>query len=460
MQYPPGRAVDFAVPGKPNLEARVTLRRMVRRLWSQLGQRPRLAASVIYCVTTCVYLLTMRDEHFRQHTPYNHFALLAQSWLDHRLDLGGPPPPYAEGNDFAHYNGLWYIVFPPTPALLILPWVAMAGSAVRTLDGLFFAMIAGLAPAGLFLALDKLRRERYLHCGVPLVMALVGLYAFGTVYFFIAVQGTVWFAAHVVAAIGVAFFLYCAIAAHHPLGAGLALSLAVGARPTLIGLVLFFLIEWWRVAQRADATGAKRFDTRALAAFLCPLMLTLGLLGWLNWVRFGNPFEFGYRYLVIAWQARIEKWGLFGYHYLARNLGVMLTSLPYLTHGRNGWLPQINGHGLALWCTTPLFLWLLYPRKKSPLASGLYWALGAVAIPPLLYQNTGWVQFGQRFSSDYSSILILLLALGGYTWSHWMRSCWVVSVAVNLFGALTFERARWSRFYFVEPTQRVIYQPD
>lgn len=436
-----------------------TLRRMVRPSWSHLGQRPRLTACVIYCVTTCVYLLTMRSEHLRQHTPYNHFALVAQAWLEHRLDLGGPPPLYANGNDFALYQGRWFVVFPPAPALLILPWVAMAGAAVRTLDGLFFAIIAGLAPAGMFLALDRLRRERYVNCGSPLVMALVALHAFGTVYFFIVVQGTVWFAAHVVAGIGVAFFLYCAIAARYPFGAGLALSLAIASRPTLMGLVLFFLIEWWRVAQRSNA-AARHFDYRRLVAFLGPLLLTLGLLGWLNRARFGDPFEFGYRYLVIVWQTRIEKWGLFGYHYLARNLGVMLTNMPYLTHGRDGWQLQINAHGLALWCTTPLFLWLLYPRAKSSLSSGLYWSLGAVAIPPLLYQNTGWVQFGQRFSSDYTPILILLLALGGYRWNRWMKSAWVVSVAVNLFGALTFERAGWSRFYFVEPTQRIIYQPD
>lgn len=432
---------------------------MVRRLWRQLGQRPQLSAGVIYCVTTCVYLLTMRSEHFWQHTPYNHFALLAQGWLEQRLDLGGPPPLYATGNDFAQYQGRWFVVFPPAPALLLMPWVAMAGAATSTLDGLFFALLAGLAPAGLFLALERLRREQYLRCGSRLVVALVALHAFGTVYFFIAVQGTVWFAAHVVAAVGVAFFLYCAIAARHPFGAGLALSVAIGARPMLLGLALFFLFECRRVGRLSNAGGAW-FDKRSLAAFAGPPMLALGVLGWLNWARFGNPLEFGYRYLAIVWQARIEKWGLFDYHYLARNLGVMLTSLPYVERGPHGWLLQINGHGLALWCTTPLFLWLLYPRVKSSLATGMYWALGAVAIPPLLYQNTGWVQFGQRFTSDYSPLLILLLALGGYTWTRWMKLLWGVSVAVNLFGALTFERAGCSRFYFVERTQRIIYQPD
>jgi hypothetical protein len=34
------------------------------------------------------------------------------------------------------------------------------------------------------------------------------------------------------------------------------------------------------------------------------------------------------------------------------------------------------------------------------------------------------------------------------------------SVIVNFFGALTFGRPEHARFYAVEPTQRVLYQPD
>ena len=33
-------------------------------------------------------------------------------------------------------------------------------------------------------------------------------------------------------------------------------------------------------------------------------------------------------------------------------------------------------------------------------------------------------------------------------------------VAVNGFGALTFQRAGFERFYFLERTQRVLHQPD
>ena len=79
-------------------------------------------------------------------------------------------------------------------------------------------------------------------------------------------------------------------------------------------------------------------------------------------------FEFGYRFLAIAWRGRVEKWGLFDYHYLARNLGVVFTSLPFVSPRE---VPrfQINPHGLALWFTTPAYFWLLWPRQDRAATS-------------------------------------------------------------------------------------------
>src|SRR5581483_7025267 len=108
---------------------------------------------------------------------------------------------------------------------------------------------------------------------------------------------------------------------------------------------------------------------------------------------------------------RIDKWGLFSVHYLARNLSVVLAGLPFTKVPGTPF--QINAHGLALWITSPFYLWCLWPRRTG----GLFWATlvttACVAAPDLLYQNTGWIQFGYRFSNDFAPFLIVLLALGG-----------------------------------------------
>jgi hypothetical protein len=171
---------------------------MKSRLRSDTRTR-RVAIGVgIYLLVTVVLLLCAAPSTLREHTPYNHFALLAESWLNGRLDLAGGPPSYTGHNDFAQYNDRWFVVFPAFPALLILPLVYFAGSAEAVRDGQFFIWLAGIGPAVLFLALEKLRRSgRSLH-SVSTNVVLSLLFAFGTVYFFSAVQGTVWFAAHVV----------------------------------------------------------------------------------------------------------------------------------------------------------------------------------------------------------------------------------------------------------------------
>ncbi|WP_437517148.1 hypothetical protein [Sorangium sp. So ce1099] len=417
------------------------------------SRRARIALA-LYALVTLVYALSSSREIFSAHTPYNHYALLAEAWLHGRLDLGGPPPAYAGGNDFAVLGDRYYVSFPPFPAVLIAPLVKLAGSAERVRDGQFFLAFAGVGPAVLFLALEKLSASRRSRRTEAENVALALLFAFGSVYWFSAVQGTVWFAAHVVGVALACIYLYCALDAAHPIAAGLALGLGFATRTPLGFAAPLFLYEAIRGAGRSDP----RALLRRLALFAAPAALVLSALLWHNHARFGDAAEFGHRYLHIAWRARIEKWGLFSYHYLPRNLAVVLTSLPYAQV--QGAPFQINAHGLALWVTTPIYAWALWPRRTPP----VFWALAAtaaaVALPSLFYQNSGWIQFGYRFSNDFAPFLFAMIAVGSRRFGVPFYALGAAAIAVNGFGALTFQRAGFERFYFLERTQRVLHQPD
>ncbi|MGK3993819.1 hypothetical protein [Sorangium sp. So ce1024] len=416
------------------------------------GRRATIALA-IYALVTLVYAVSSPRAIFAAHTPYNHYALLAEAWLHGRLDLGGPPPAYAGGNDFAVFGGRTFISFPPFPAVLIAPLVQLAGGAERVRDGQFFLAFAGVGPAVLFLALERLSASRRSRRTQAENAALSLLFALGSVYWFSAVQGTVWFAAHVVGVALACVYLYCALDAAHPLAAGLAIGLGFATRTPLGFAAPLFLYEALR-AGRPDA----RAVARRLALFAAPAALVLAALLWHNHARFGDATEFGHRYLHIAWRARIEKWGLFSYHYLPRNLAVVLTSLPY-THVQGAPF-QINVHGLALWLTTPIYAWAIWPRRTPP----VFWALAAtacaVALPSLFYQNSGWVQFGYRFSNDFAPFLFAMIAVGGRRFGVPFYALGAAAIVVNGFGALTFQRAGFERFYFLERTQRVLHQPD
>ena len=173
---------------------------MIRLDPGSRSRRLALALAVWACCTL-VYLavdFAVAPRRLTAHTPFNHFALLADAWLHGSLALPGQPPAYTEMNDFAQWRGAWFISFPAFPAVLLVPLVKFAGSPENVRDGQFWVWLAGVGPAVLFLVLEKLRRSGHATTSERAHLGLAGLFAFGTVYFFTAEQGTVWFAAHVV----------------------------------------------------------------------------------------------------------------------------------------------------------------------------------------------------------------------------------------------------------------------
>jgi hypothetical protein len=448
------------------------------RSWLEPGRRSRriLFALGIYVACLVVFALIAGDR-MATHTPYNHFAHLADAWLHGRHDLRGGAPGYAGNNDFAVFEGKTFISFPPFPAMLMLPIVAIAGSPENFRDAQFIVWLAGIGPAVLFLVLEKLRRTARTTRTEAENLQLALLFAFGTVYFFTAVQGTVWFAAHVVGIGLAAMFVLYALDAERPIVAGLLLGCMFLTRTTTLLLGVFFVFELIRVAYTrrsleplpAEGTLGERikktFDgvdwgwfTKRMVLFALPVAGALLLASWMNYQRFHDPrpWAFGHEYLTVGWQVRIRRWGLFSYHFLPRNLGVMLASLPWrfppgevVAAARPPFV--ISGHGLALWFTTPFYFWLLRPQK----ATYLTWAAAFAALGPLvmnlLYQNSGWFQFGYRFSNDYAVMLFVMLAIGVRRMGRvfWIAAVW--AIAWNLVGAVTFEREKYGALYSHDP---------
>jgi hypothetical protein len=445
--------------------------------------------AVIFAIAAIVYVVTLGDRAL-QPSPDGHYPQLAKSWLHGQLHVVGDEPPGR--NDWACYDTVdegpcppnqwnfpasqqdryrWYVSFPPLPGAVMLPFVAAEG--VDIPDRLIWAILAGLAPALMFVVLRRLRETGRSGRGLRDDLMLTALFAFGSVYFFTAVQGTVWFAAHVLACILLFLYALWAFDARRPVLAGAALGLAFLCRPTTILLAIFFGIEALRVS-RAD--GASEPDGEAIwyrravqwlrgvswvpvlrrvALFSAPVLLVLAVAMWMNVARFDDPLEFGHSYLQIKWRGRIERWGLFNYHYLGRNLAVFLASLPWLSAAAP--YVKISRHGLALWFTTPNLLLALWPRRTTATMVGLWLAVAPVALMNLMYQNSGWIQFGYRFALDYLPLVFLVLALGRRRFGAGFVVAMIFAVVVNTFGAVTFDRM-W-QFYDNDPTQKVIFQP-
>jgi len=427
----------------------------------------------IFVVFAGVYCATAAGRLLRP-TPNNHYVHLAHAWLRGRLDIGAAPPGT---NDWACFDTIaqrpcpagrysfsgpdaeryhWYVSFPPLPAVILLPVVAIFG--LDTWDALFWALFAGFSPALLFVVLRSLRESAQSGRSQREDLLLTALFAVGSVYYFVAVQGTVWFAAHVVAVAFICLYVLCSIGAARPVLAGIALGLAFLCRPTTLLLAPFFVFQAIVVAKDAarPSPDPERRLLPILSMFVLPLALLIAAAIWHNTARFGDPFEFGHRFLQIRWRTRIETWGLFSTRYLPRNLTVFFLSVPWILESSP--FIRISRHGLALWFTTPNLCWSLFPKSIDATVVSLWAAVLPTAVCTLLYQNTGWVQFGYRFSLDYLPLLFVLVALSGRRFGLAFLGCATFAILVNTFGAVTFDR--YPQFYDTDPTQRVIFQSD
>lgn len=444
-------------------------------------------ALILYLVCVAVYAL-FAWERLPVHSPDNHFSYLADSYLHGTLAVRCNPseaargqcPPGGGGNDWARYGQRWYVVFPSFPAVLYMPAVALFGRDFP--NRIYDVLLAGIAPTLFYLLLERLRREGRSSRTWKENLLFSVLFAFGTVYFFSAVQGSVWFTAHIVACALIVGYLWFALDARGPFLAGLFLGLGIHTRADLVYAAPLFLLEVLRVHRRRDLESVpskvlrarivawlRGIDwpraIRATILFAVPVAVAIGISLLLNQLRFGDPTEVGYRYLQIRWRDRIERWGLFNYHYLSRNLAVMLASLPWLT--REPPYVIVSLHGLALWVTTPHYLELMRLRRRpgDGYTPFLAWSAVVIALAVLLYQNSGWVQFGYRFSNDFALFVLVLLAVNGRKIGRAWMAALVVAIVVNAFGALTFGRefqigSRRFSFYDNDYSQQRYFQPD
>ena len=68
-------------------------------------------------------------------------------------------------------------------------------------------------------------------------------------------------------------------------------------------------------------------------------------------------------------------------------------------------------------------------------------------VPILLYQNTGWQQFGYRFALDFLPLLLCALAIGARPITRTFKALIVAGVLVNAFGAATWHASPIKNLY-------------
>jgi hypothetical protein len=385
---------------------------------------------------------------------YDHFVWQAHAFLQGRAEIQWPvnSGPFQNGyfQDVLPLpgTGLAQLPFPPLPAIVLLPFVAVFG--LETNGAVVAAVLGAVNVALCWLVLVRVTRR------LDAAALATIFYGFGTVAWYASMLGSTWFLAHVVAST----FLFLAIgvavrsdpAAVEPVDGPhlddeptdvVPANAGVRLRGAFVAGVLFGIGACARLTAAFGApffafVGPGGFIRRSVLA-AAGTAIPLGLLVTYNLATTGAVLHPAYQHLYeVEYRPRPDlihpEWGIEDVRYIPQNAGIMLgwpPQLPLLDDpvcqepaarpsgldvllDRTCPLVRPDPLGMSLLLTSPAYLLgipaILWGWRRR-IVAGAALAVLAIALIDLAHFSQGWVQFGYRFSNDFAPFAVLLVAL-------------------------------------------------
>ncbi len=303
--------------------------------------------------------------------------------------------------DISNYYGNYYVYFGPLSSLMLMPFVYLFGEKTpQVLIGVFSMLVS--FPAVYFLARNfKFSKTDSLW--------LSTFFVFSTVMFSSSVINVT---AYQVEALGVPFVLLALCMYFYKRNAffiGLFIACALMTRITLVGVVAFFFFEIFY----------KRFTIKQFIVLLIPVVLALGVVGAYNERRFHSFLETGYKYNITKATDNLKlnyEYGEISPIHIPANLYSFLIMSPepvLKEHSQELTLRfpylRANAWGMAIWFTSPLFLYLVLHFKKGKYTVSSAATAFILSIPVFLWYSVGYAQFGYRYALDFLPFLLLIL---------------------------------------------------
>ncbi|MEO8882292.1 MAG: hypothetical protein ABI377_02565, partial [Devosia sp.] len=343
----------------------------------------------------------------------NSYALMADGWLHGRLDVVGK----CFDADCAGFNGQNFVIFPPVPGVIALPFVALFGVDFHHFVPLTILAFALTGYLWFRIAAAQTAGSR------DLTTLIVMLILFASPLFFVTLRGDhVWFYAQSWGFLFSTAALYFAMIRKNAVLTGLFIGLAFLSRQMTILYVPFLYVmlldegtPWFRIDGKAILRAAR------LMAF--PIIAVAIYFAY-NDLRFGSPLETGYAYIFpyatdhgptagfIA--HRVQDIGIFSRSYLLFNFIYMFIAGPHVQF-TNQYLTQMGGfdaNGASIFLVTPALLFAFLGRWDRAFWFGL--ATCAVILGlTLFYHSNGYSQYSaQRYALDWLPVLMIFVARG------------------------------------------------
>jgi hypothetical protein len=314
------------------------------------------------------------------------------------------------------------------PAILLVPVVAIFGTTVhqQVVSSILGAVDVGLA----YLVLGQFGLT-------PRVRAfLTAAFGFGTVLWYVAEVGSVWYLAHVVAVgFSLAAILF-ALQGRWPLVIGFLIGCGTLSRLPILLTAPFVFALLVRLPWPPRLSAIDRSLISSGIRFAAGMAIPLAVLAAYNVARFGSPTDLGYEKIPGVLEDQFYTEGVLSLSYIPRNLfAIFLRSWNYIDDPP---FLQPSWWGLSIVLSTPLLLWLVKGDRHDRRV--VYAALGAAvtAIPIVTHGNVGLTQYGYRFSLDVQPLLFVVLA------TAFQRGLSRSAVIAGLIGIVSSAYAIWA----------------
>lgn len=384
-----------------NNEEVLPLARRLVTLWESPIPAGLLALSV-YSLISLAYASPFLPSR------YPYFNYLADAFLHGQLNLRLIS---ANTLDLSLFNQQLFLYWPPLPAIILIPFVALFG--VHFSDVAFTLFVGALNVSLIAVLIRQLHRRQILQLSKERRGVLVLFFALGTVHVALAPFGRVWFTSQLIAFCCVTLaYLACislrGYAAFFFTGVALASAFLTRNHLLLAGLwPAFFLFR-----------GHRGVPPNKLIAYsstgLAPIVFAVAVTGLYNWLRFGNVLDNGITHHMMHsnFISDYQRYGYFSVHYLPTNFFYQYISYPFPYR-------STTPYGGSLFLLSPVFIAAFWCLKKGRLWSNwiLLITVLLVSIPIDLLMGTGWMQFGPRYTLDFTVPLLILTAVGSKEWS-------------------------------------------
>ncbi|MGD0017926.1 MAG: hypothetical protein ABSD62_01615 [Candidatus Limnocylindrales bacterium] len=364
--------------------------------WSRLA-RPDLTFVVAVLVA---YVTATAAAVVFDHASPDRMMLIAERALGGHLDYDG----LRNSVDTVNVNGHYYLAVGPLQLLPYLPFAAVP--ALQGIGRYIVGLAFGVPAAWLSLPLARAYGAKAADAYWIAIFT-----AFGSLLWYISVFGDMYFLAHAESFLALTILLLEWSGRRRPIVLGAALAVSFLARPTtVLAAVPFGLALLWQ--SRMALTAA----ARSAIAFGLPVAAAIGVYGWYNWVRFGSPLESGYAISLLR-ESTLESRravGVFSIAHVPENLRLALLA----PLERIGKFPYIgpSKFGMSMLLVSPALLTSIRAGFRDGTARLLWLAAALVAVPVFLYYGGGYVQYGFRYSLDFTPFLVALMAMGSQRW--------------------------------------------